>query len=75
MYNKVDIRVPYNFDFEMAKVKGLLTNEEVNENYYKLITIYKLGLDTYLNKVLNITAYDDVIKNGIEIILSTDVFN
>lgn len=51
-------------NMQEANDKGLITNNELNENYFKVLILYKKILNKYLVDTLNLKKYDDLIKTS-----------
>lgn len=51
-------------NMQEASTKGLVTNNELNENYFKVLILYKKILNKYLVDTLDLKKYDDIIKTS-----------
>lgn len=47
------------YDIEILRKNGLVTGNEVNDNYYKVYSVYRELLERYLIKKLNLQEYDN----------------
>lgn len=66
MYTKADLlkQLCLDIDMEEANTKSLVSNGELNENYFKVLIIYKKILNKYLSEILNLKKYDELLKNS-----------
>ncbi|MCI9433721.1 MAG: hypothetical protein HFI86_00400 [Bacilli bacterium] len=51
-------------NMQEANNKGLITDNNLNENYFKVLTLYKKILNKYLVDTLNLKKYDGIIKTS-----------
>lgn len=51
-------------NMQEANNKGLITYNNLNDNYFKVLILYKRLLNKYLVDTLNLKKYDDMIKNN-----------
>lgn len=51
-------------NMQEANNKGLITDNNLNENYFKALILYKKILNKYLVDTLNLKNYDDIIKTS-----------
>ncbi len=65
MNTNFEILKQYCIDVDMTEAnnKGLVTKNELNDNYFKCLFIYKKILNKYLCEKLNLKEYDNLIKN------------
>lgn len=52
------------YDMEILRKNGLVTGNELNENYYKIYNKYKELLERYLAKKINLQEYDNKLRNS-----------